>query len=83
MARLGITARQLKLRLRKLRARRALARLRHIDVPDDPLQAFELALGAGAAALMEEAHPLGAGTAAAEGADGSVEGAHTARGPLP
>ena len=57
MARLGVTAWQLKLRIRKLRLRRFMASLRHVDVPDDPMQAFEIALGAMAATLGEEARP--------------------------
>ena len=57
MARLGVTAWQLKLRIRKLRLRRLMVRRRHVDVPNDPMQAFEIALGTMAATLGEEARP--------------------------
>ena len=54
MARLGLRRQQLKLRVRKMRLRRTLARLKHVVVPEDPARAFAIAFRAVEEAVKEE-----------------------------
>ena len=52
--RLGLTRQQLRLRVRRVRARRALHLLEPFAVPEDPAAAFETALSAVLQTLAEE-----------------------------